>query len=544
MKKTRVILQGALGRGLQTSCAGRLKTVDYAFMVEPFRLRNEKDGAWRCEFWGKVLRSAILTNFHLQDPELDAMIRKTVSDMLDTQTPDGCISSYPEEKQTTGWDIWGRKYVLLALLRYYDLVEQDERVKNGCIRMLDHLMTQVGPGKKEIIDCGWHDGLAASSILGAVVGVYRISGEKRFLEFARYIISTGCSKKNNIFNAVLEGVPPCQLGNGKAYEMTSCFQGMAELYLLHPEPAYRTICEKYFSAVCKREIFVTGAAGAKDVWGEYWYDGAFKQTFSDAGGLGETCVTATLLHYCARVAEMTGDSRPLDVAECSLYNSILGVMAPDGSRWAHVNPTPLTGGGSKVPADDQIGRGFKSPFDGHDCCRAQGPEGLAMAPELAVTCRKGGAALNFFEPLQALLPGGEKITVTGNYPVDETAAVSVEAPEVFTLFVRIPSFCTALSLNGEKLEITPGTYAEISRVWNKEDKLLMTFDLAIRETTAPADPAYTAFLRGPLVLATDSRGEVPEALFQTDYKGLHLVDYISAGKEMCKENTLTVWHKL
>ena len=118
MKKIRVLLQGALGRGLLLSCSGRLKTVDYAFMVEPFRLRNEDDNAWRCEFWGKVVRSAILTNFHLQDQELAGLIRQTVSDIMATQSSDGCISSYPAEKQTGGWDIWGRKYVLLQNYQY------------------------------------------------------------------------------------------------------------------------------------------------------------------------------------------------------------------------------------------------------------------------------------------------------------------------------------------------------------------------------------------------------------------------------------------
>ena len=94
---------GPLGKMLDLSIANRLKKVDYVHLVDPFRFRYETDNAWRCEFWGKVLRSAILSWCGNRDPELLQIIKSTVNDMLSTQTPDGCISSYPAEKQTSGW---------------------------------------------------------------------------------------------------------------------------------------------------------------------------------------------------------------------------------------------------------------------------------------------------------------------------------------------------------------------------------------------------------------------------------------------------------
>ena len=54
MRKT--VLQGALGEALMRTVNERLKKVDYDQLVEPFKLRNEADGAWRCEFWGKIVR--------------------------------------------------------------------------------------------------------------------------------------------------------------------------------------------------------------------------------------------------------------------------------------------------------------------------------------------------------------------------------------------------------------------------------------------------------------------------------------------------------
>ncbi|MBQ9501837.1 MAG: glycoside hydrolase family 127 protein [Lentisphaeria bacterium] len=538
----RVELRGLLGQALRRSCEKRLKTVDYGQLVEPFRLRNEADGGWRCEFWGKVVRSAILTNCCVNDVRLADIIGRTVGAIMETQTADGCISSYPEHLQLSRWDVWGRKYVLLGLLRYYELVDPNEKVKNCCTAMLDHLTAQVRRHKTAVTGCGEHGGLAAASILGAAVGVYRISGERRFLDFAREIVRSGCSKKHDIFEAARSGTPPRDLGNGKAYEMTSCFQGLADLYEFDPRPEYADACIKYFQAVRDREIFITGAGGGRDSHGEYWDDGALKQTAPDyPGSLGETCVTTTWLHYCEKIADLTGEASPLAEAERALYNGILGAMAPDGTRWVHANPTPLTGGGWKETAPDQIETVFGTPFGGHDCCRAQGPEALALASRLAVRASGGSVELNFFEPLTAVIRGNIRIDVAGNYPLEPRAEVRIRSAGPVKLRVRIPGFIEKARLNGKVLSAVPGEYLTVDRLWMPEDVLRLEFDFSLRRAASPDGAGYAAFLRGPLVLAEDSRGDVPDALVRERKADRPLIDYITAGNTMCRNNTLKVW---
>ena len=536
-----VRLHGALGNALQTVVTNRLKKVDYRLLESPFVNRNEVDNGWRCEFWGKIVRSAILANNSVRDPELEAIIRETVGNIMATQTADGCISSYPADKQTTFWDIWGRKYVILTLLRYYQMVEDDEKVKACCVKMLDHLMTQVNRDKKDIRECGLHNGLASASILGAVVGVYKLTGEKRFLDYARYIAGSGCSGIHDVFKAARNGVAPQTIGNAKSYELTSCFQGLAELYLLDPKAEYKEACEKYFHAVREREIFITGVGGLRDCCGEYWYDGKFRQTRSDSGMLGETCVTTTYLHYCDVMANLIGPAIPMAEAECSLYNGILGAMSPDGTQWIHCNPTPLTGGGAKIPADDQINRGFGTPFGGNDCCLAQGPEALAMAPKLAVTLLENGAALNIFEPLTAEFADGTKLEVSGNYPITPSARIAVCSPQEYCLRLRIPEFCTGVTLNGAACSFTKGEYLEITRKWTEKDCLEMTFDFSLKEVKAPDGSPFTAVVRGPLVLAESAAAA--GYMVSEKWNGKELIDYASSGRQMSKDDPLTVWFR-
>ena len=104
-----VSLKGLLGKAISRSIKDRFLTLDYALLEEPFRLRNETDNAWRCEFWGKIVRSAITAAVIADNSELKNILKQTVSNIMATQTSDGCISSYPAELQLNGWDVWGRK---------------------------------------------------------------------------------------------------------------------------------------------------------------------------------------------------------------------------------------------------------------------------------------------------------------------------------------------------------------------------------------------------------------------------------------------------
>lgn len=532
----KIILKGAAGQAVNKIVAERLKKVDYKQLVEPFRLRNETDGAWRCEFWGKVLRPAITFAYVTDDQELRQIIDQTVSDMLACQTADGCISSYPVELQLKGWDIWGRKYVLKTLLRYYELLNPAPEVLKCCCGMVDHLIKQFAEKGTDIVHCGFHEGLAASSILGGIISLYRLSGEKKYLEFAKSITDLGCSLSGNIFKHINYGIAPASLGNGKSYEMTSCYQGIAELLLFEPEPKTQKVLEKYYKAVLEHEIFVTGTGGAKDRWGEYWYEGAFRQTASDNQGLGETCVTATWMRYCSRILQLTDDCTVADEIEKALYNSLLGALTPDGSNFVHVNPTPLTGGGIKRCADDQIGRGFGTPFGGNDCCRAQGPEGFAVACEIAVMKSENKVTVNLFEALEA-----DHLRITGNYPYEPYAEIEFDAPESVTLRLRTPEFLKAVKVNGVSKSFTCGKYLEVEHAGMTTDKIVLEFDFSLKEISAPGDPRYTAVKRGPLVLAEDSRGKVPEAFVREVWRGKKLCEYAAAGNLMNENNTLTVW---
>lgn len=526
LSKGTVRLAGPVGNALDRMIEGRLKRIDYNLLVEPFRLRYESDGYWRCEFWGKTIRSLVYAWRCTQDAELAEILRKTVKDIIATQTPDGRISTYPDHMQLKEWDIWGRKYVMLGLLAYYKEFEADPAVLKALTAMLDNLL---GDGRN-LQDYGTHFGIASASILRAIVEIWEISGDEKYFAAAEKLAANGCCHLHNVFTAARIGASPSEISNGKAYELTSCFQGLCSLYHHTGDPVMRETLIKYFEKVREEEIFITGCGGLKDDNGEFWYHGKKRQTLKNCGGMGETCVTVTWLWFTENILKMTGDSLAADEIERSLYNALLGALTPDGSNVAHVNPF-LTDGW-KIPSFDQIGRKIKGSFDGHDCCRAQAPYGFTVAPTVAVMETAKGYAVNLYENLTA-----ENILhIEGNYPVNSKIKVIIDRTGDFELALRIPSEF-ACKVNGER--VPGGDYFRISKNWQSGDVVEMEFDTALREVISP-DGAWHAYCKGPLVMCREYNSQNSKYLQQQS----GLVDYASAGMGFCPENNFKVWLQL
>ena len=515
-----VELNGVLGNTLRKTLENRLKKIDYRQLVDPFRYRSETDYMWRCEFWGKIIRSAVYTWCSTQDTELKQLIDDSVADLLSTQSVDGCISSYPEEKQLEGWDIWGRKYVLLGLLAYYREINPDPEILQRIRRCALHLVRQTG----ELQNYGLHYGMAAASALRAIAETAVLCNDDELMTAAVKLAQSGCCQLHNIFDAARIGIPPAEIGNGKAYEMTSCFRGLATLYLQDHDADKLESLKNYYNMVRNRELFITGGAGLKDASGEFWYNGTARQFRTDCGGTGETCITATWLGFGCDMLQLTGSSLIADDMERSFYNALLGAFTPDGTNVTHVNP--FLSGGCKKHSKDQI-----SGFSGHDCCRAQGPYGLSLAPLIAVMETDNGYAVNLYEDLTA----HGILKITGNYPAAEKVVITLIKSGEFELALRIPRDF-ACRIDGQP--VAGGTYHILKRQWRSGDRIELDFDFSPRIEKCGDRQAR---LCGPLVMCREYGREENHPVIRQC--GAY-VDYASAGNLFSPENTLTVWEQL
>ena len=303
--------------------------VPYAAMVDFFR--NGRSQFALGEMWGKAVRSGCMFYRYTADPELKEILSQTVKDLLSTVRPNGSISCVPPEKQPDGpgGDLWERKYVLLGLDRYYDLVEADPAVLRAMTDQADCIIEQVGePPKVPITSLGWSPNhIESSTLLEPFMRLYNRTGEKRYLDFARYIVSTGGSEGYDIFRQAYDNVPPHEMGGPypKAYEMMSMFEGAVEYYRVTGDEYVRRSFMNLYDNIRRNEITIVGNGGGDQpyhpaVMGEGWDHTAVEQTNPDITRMMETCVGVTWMKFCSQILRLTGDPSAVDEIEKYIYN--------------------------------------------------------------------------------------------------------------------------------------------------------------------------------------------------------------------------------
>lgn len=504
-----VHIGGYVGGRIDGCFLHRVKGQDAEALVEPFRHREET-WRWQSEFWGKWVLGAIGAYRYNRDRELYDKIATSVESLLSTQSPDGYIGNYDSAHQLLKWDIWGRKYVMLGLLSWYDL-SGDRRALDAAVRVADHLMGQVGPDRTDIVKTGSYRGMASSSVLEPIMLLYRRTGERRWLDFAGYIVGQwetpdgpGLIDRADIPVARRFPHPAKWFGydNGqKAYEMMSCYEGLLEYYKATEEERYLDAVKKTFSHILDEEINVAGSGSAM----ECWYGGKALQTVPTFHTM-ETCVSFTWMQFCDRLLSLTGDSRYADCIECTFFNAILGSLKDDDSQIAKY--TPLEGW--RVEGERQCGMDI-------NCCNANGPRAFALIPSLAYRAKGDTLTVNYYGDSEVDIDAGlgraVKIVQSGGYPVsgDISLEIITPVPEEFTIRLRIPDWSRTTSLRAvsgadtlslDCVALAAGEYATVSRRWRSGDRLLLNFDMTAR---LMEQNAHQAIVRGPIVLARDSR---------------------------------------
>lgn len=478
------------------------------------------------EMWGKAVRSGCMFYRYTADPELKTILDNTVQDLLSTQNENGSISCTPVDQQPGGvnGDLWERKYVMLGLEEYYQWVNQDSTVLEALKKHADCIIDQIGHAPKtEIVDLGWSATnigyepchIESSTLLEPFMRLYNWTGEQRYLDFARYIVESGGTKHFDLIQQAYDNTDPYLMSGHypKAYEMMSMFEGVVEYYRVTGDERCRQAFMNLFNNIRKKEITIIGNAGADqpfhpNVAGEAWGNTAYEQTNPNITRMMETCVGVTWMKFCSQIMRLTGDPAPADEIEKYVYNGLLGAMKPTGDGFSYVNLL----NGNKV-----VNYGWGWHFDDFyvTCCNLNGPMGLAYIPYVAVMTSEEGPIVNLYnagevnmntrtQPLQ--------LTIDTDFPQTGHVVINVnpEKAENFTMKLRIPSWSqnTALSVNGEKVEATPGTYAELNRKWNPGDRIEIDFDMTCRVINAPlgsnrAGDNFQAVVRGPIVLARD-----------------------------------------
>lgn len=532
-----VSLQGPIGLTFERMFRNHVLAEDPVYLSACFRERTET-GLWQTEFWGKYMHSAVPFWAATGCAQLKARIDAGVESVLSAQLPDGYIGNYREDCRSPsgGWDVWGIKYTMLGLIHYYDATKSESALA-ACRRLCDYLISSTGPdAKRTIAQTGNYAGQPSCSCLEPVVWLYRRTKERRYLDFASFIVKEMTEREDGprLLDLAQKGVPVAERsapppGNsiwggvrtnrGKAYEMMSCYQGLIEYW---EETGRKELLDAAIAsarAIAAEEINLAGSGASY----EHWYHGAQHQ-HQPFPHTQETCVTITWMRLCEKLLAVTGDRFWADEFEKTFYNAYLGALSADGRLFSVY--TPLDG----TRSEGQIHCRMHT-----NCCNANGPRGFLSFMRSIVSAKGNDVFLNYFVSSRAAVnvpATGKKVLLETHtmYPKmgDVDVRMRIDEPMTFTLFVRIPGSVTVkkLAVNGKKagaeiLGTTDGgRYVGIEREWRPGDAISIDFGLPVRMHRIDHSVAFT---RGPVLLARDSRfgdGDTGEVLRVNDLNAI------------------------
>lgn len=488
---------GYLGKRFTQNLEQRLLKIDEFGLIGSY-LDRPGIHPWAGEHVGKYLETACNTWKLTHNPALKKQMDRLMFELINTQKPDGYLGTYTPDQYWTSWDVWSHKYNLHGLLAYYSSTGYKPAL-DACRKMGDLLCRTFGKkqGQMDIILAGTHMGMAATSVLDAMVELYKYTADKKYLDFCYYILDAWEQENGpKVMSSILATGKVNKVGNGKAYEMLSNYVGLIKLYQVTGDKKMLKAVEMAWQDVVNNQLYITGTSSSHE---HFQADDYLPAGSKD--NMGEGCVTTTWIQLNQNLFDVTGDIKYVNQLEKSVYNHLLAAE------------NPLTGCVSYYTSLMN-----KKPYTCFiTCCQSSVPRGIALVPKFTFGNINHVPTVLFYEPAvyRETVTTAENINMDvvfkldGNFPESGNLVLSVisSKPGNFPIALRVPDWCSNFTAKvGDKVyKGSPDQLVTISNNWKVGDKVIISFEMPFKLIAGGKSyPEQIAFQRGPQILAVDS----------------------------------------
>ncbi|HEY8454713.1 MAG TPA: beta-L-arabinofuranosidase domain-containing protein [Actinopolymorphaceae bacterium] len=442
-------------------------------------------------------------------PELVAFIDQ-VGELLEAaQREDGYLNSYYQvvepEKQYAELHYSHEMYcaghlmqAAVALAR----IGEGEKVRKVAERFADHLVTVFLEGGRTGID-------GHPEVETALVELYRVTGNERYLELARKLVDErgkGLVGGRSV-RYVQDHMPVRDADTlvGHAVRALYLEAGIVDLYLETGDESLLESSVRRWEDLVATKLYITGGVGSRHA----------QEAFGDRYELppdrayAETCAAIANIHWNWRLLLATGKARYADLIERTLYNGFAASTSTDGTRFFYVNP--LQRRHDHYEGDDP---GRRHEWYSCACCPPNIMRLVASLGHYVATVDATDAALFVHQftssQIRAELSSGSvDVNVETDYPWDGKVSFTVTQTqnEPWTLALRDPAWSrsTRVSLGGSDLDVSAGDdgYIRIARTWEPGDVVTLELDMSPRlvfpHHRVDALRGCAAIERGPLL---------------------------------------------
>jgi hypothetical protein len=446
-------------------------------------------------------------------------IESLTTHILAAQEPSGYLNTYYVGDKvhlrftelTRSHEDYCLGHLLQAGIAYYRATGS-RRLLDAGIHFADYVVDNFGPAKRPFVT--GHPELEM-----ALVELYRTTGQTKYLDFARYLLSGVERERLKLKDAdiryTFSGKPFTSRTEFEGHAVRALYaaSGATDYFSETGDPAYKKTLDLLWTDLTMHKMYITGGVGSRS-GGESFGD---PYELPSEQAYAETCASIANVMWNFRLLTLTGDARYADVLERALYNGVNSGLSLSGTLYCYRNP--LASNGEKL----------RNPWYETTCCPPNLERLFEALPGYLYSVGRDGVYVNLYHTSEMdwHLEDGTpiKLSQNTNYPWtgDVHLTVNPAHATTFTLFVRWPSWASSLDVqvNGQPYPTVGnrhGTYIALTRTWVPGDTLTLSMPMPAQMMVANPrvtdDYGRVAVQRGPLVYALE----------QNDQGGIALTD--------------------
>ena len=398
-------------------------------------------------------------------------------------------------------------------------------------RYADHIDSMFGPEK--IKGYPGHEEIEL-----ALVKIYRATGQKRYLNLAKYFVDERGQQplcfddedkrlnrnRNRIYNdtyfQVHVPVREQKTVEGHAVRALYLYAGVADVAVETGDKDLLAICNKIWDNIVNKRMYITGGIGS-------WPDGerfSVDYHLPNNSAYAETCAAIGLIFFAHRMLQIEANSKYAAIMERVLYNGMLSGVGSSGKHFFYANPLEVQPELDYLMPEHR--KTQRQEWFGCACCPPNLARLLASLGQYIYSTNDTGIFIHLYVGSTMKCQISDQtvsLKQETNYPWDGKVDFSVNLKENghFVLHFRIPYWCEQITakINGESFDISANMvkgYARIERCWQNNDLVEFIFDMPVElvesSEKVSENAGCVAIQRGPLIYCLEE---------EDNGKGLH-----------------------
>lgn len=448
-----------------------------------------------------------------------------------TLEPDQCFTD------RTNHELYTAGHLIEAAVAHYDSTG-DDRFLNMMKKFADHIEKRFYINKDTGFLTPGHQELEL-----ALVRLWEATGEKRYLELAKYFVDARGQKaeervfsvKNGTFPAdppkanqlfyndtyAQDDAPARELpaAAGHAVRAMYFYSAMADIAREYGDEELYEACRRLWSDSVTHKMYITGGVSAERYGEAIGTDYVLPNDYAYA----ETCASVAMANFSKRMFRIEPDGKYMDMVERQMYNGALAGLAMNGRAFYYDNALQCRPGVNDFFAGIHA-LPLLPPYERQEifecsCCPPNIYRFIAALGQYFYSVEKEKLYIHHYGDSEAetgVDGHAVKVCQKTDYPWDESVTILFEMDETvnMTVAVRIPGWCSGkaeIKINGkelEQMELEKG-YAYIERKWKAGDKIELLFPMDVVKMEGNPriveDVGRIALMRGPLVYCLEGQ---------------------------------------